>query len=344
MRHAVLRDAQFFWLGFTEATGLKSGIIYILRITAIIFIVEGMIMLILLRIDSLSPQEAAFADAVLLVLISSPFIFYWVIKPYVSEQIRELEKLKVLAERAKVDAEKANKAKSEFLASMSHDLRTPLNAIMGFSDMMRQKTFGPLGNEHYDDYVEDIHNSGSLLVSLINDVLDLSKIEAGKYELTNELISISSIIDVCTRQLTAMANMSNLTLTIDVPDNLPHMNGDERAIIQVLNNLISNAVKFTSAGGMVVVSAYLNDNQGISIAVRDTGIGMSPDGVVKALNPFEQADGTHSRRHEGTGLGLHLCTNLMKLFGGGLNIESNLGTGTTVTIHFPPERTILPSS
>ncbi|MEG3617669.1 ATP-binding protein [Magnetovibrio sp. PR-2] len=240
--------------------------------------------------------------------------------------------------------EAANNAKSEFLASMSHDLRTPLNAIMGFSDMMRQKAFGPLGNEHYEEYVEDIHNSGSLLVSLINDILDLSKIEAGKYELINEPVSITSIVDVCIRQLTTLASISNLTLTSDTPDDLPHINGDERAIIQVLNNLMSNSIKFTQDGGMVVVRGYLNDQNGISISVKDTGIGMSPEGVSKALKPFEQADGTHSRRHEGTGLGLHLCANLMKLFGGTLHIESEPNTGTTVSIHFPPERTIEPSS
>jgi signal transduction histidine kinase len=245
--------------------------------------------------------------------------------------------------RAKQEAEEANQAKSEFLASMSHDLRTPLNAIMGFSDMMRQKAFGPLGNEHYEEYVEDIHNSGSLLVSLINDILDLSKIEAGKYELSDEPVSISAIVDVCIRQLTALASISNLTMSSDVPSDLPHIYGDERATIQVLSNLISNAIKFTPDGGMFAVRAYLNDSQGISITVKDTGIGMSPDGIIKALKPFEQADGTHSRRHEGTGLGLHLCTNLMKLFGGSLLIESEPGQGTTVTIHFPPERTILPA-
>lgn len=246
--------------------------------------------------------------------------------------------------RAKREAEEANKAKSDFLASMSHDLRTPLNAIMGFSDMMRQKAFGPLGNRHYEEYAEDIHSSGSLLVSLINDILDLSKIEAGKYELTNEPVRISAIVDVCIRQLAALSNISNLTMSSDVPSNLPDINGDERATIQVLNNLISNAIKFTPDGGMIFVRAYLNDSQGISIAVKDTGIGMSQDGIVKALKPFEQADGTHSRRHEGTGLGLHLCTNFMKLFGGSLRIESEPGKGTTVTVHFPLERTIFPAS
>lgn|GEM_PF-5672591 len=246
--------------------------------------------------------------------------------------------------KAKREAEKANQAKSEFLAAMSHDLRTPLNAIMGFSDIMRHRAFGPLGNEHYEGYVEDIHGSGSLLVSLINDILDLSKIEAGKYELTNEPVSISSIAEICIRQQTALASDSNLTLTSDLPAELPHIEGDERAIIQVLNNILSNAIKFTPAGGMIVVMAYLGEDNSIAVAVKDTGIGMTPEGIAKALKPFEQADGQHSRQHEGTGLGLHLCSKLMMLFGGSLRIESEFGKGTTATIIFPSERTILTTS
>jgi PAS domain S-box-containing protein len=238
------------------------------------------------------------------------------------------------------DAEKANQAKSELLAAMSHDFRTPLNAIMGFSDMMRERAFGPLGDPRYEGYVDDIHSSGSLLVSLINDVLDLSKIEAGKYELAAEEINMQALINVSMRQLSALAAMSNLTLTSDIPDDLPHMVGDERALVQVLNNLVSNAVKFTPEGGLVCVSAELNGDGGISVQVKDTGIGMSEEGVTKALRPFEQIDGMKSRQHEGTGLGLHLCANFMSLFGGSMDIDSMVDHGTTVSLHFPSERTI----
>lgn len=244
---------------------------------------------------------------------------------------------------AKEEAESANKAKSEFLAAMSHDLRTPLNAIMGFADMMKLETFGPLGDNHYEQYAIDIHNSGSLLISLINDVLDLSKIESGKYELSEEPLGISSLIGTSFRQLEKMSETSNLTLSSNVASDMPNMTGDERALVQVLNNLLSNAIKFTPTGGKISVSAKVDENNGVVLCVADTGIGMSEEGIVKALQPFEQADGTHSRRHEGTGLGLHLCTNFMKLFGGTLEIVSEVDKGTTIALKFPPERTITPS-
>lgn len=245
--------------------------------------------------------------------------------------------------KSKDEAEKANAAKSEFLAAMSHDLRTPLNAIMGFSDMMRQKAFGPLGDTRYEDYAADIHSSGALLVSLINDVLDLSKIEAGKYELAEEDISFEALINVCVRQLAPLIGISNLTLTMDIVPNLPHMIGDERALIQILNNLISNAIKFTPAGGVVSVSAALNEDTGIIVKIQDTGIGMSDEDIDKSTRPFEQAASNRSRKHEGTGLGLHLSATFMKLFGGNLQIDSKVDIGTTVTLNFPPERIISPS-
>ncbi len=241
---------------------------------------------------------------------------------------------------AKEAAEKANKAKSEFLAVMSHDLRTPLNAIMGFSDMMRQKAFGPIGEARYEGYIEDIHSSGALLVSLINDVLDLSKIESGKYELIDEPVNIPALLDVCARQFRTQLGISDLKLNIEIPSEFPKLRGDERALIQLLNNLISNATKFTSAGGVILVSAGLTNVNSIFIKVKDTGTGMSEDGIKKAMKPFEHASSLHSREHEGTGLGLHLCKNLMTLFGGDLTIVSEVGKGTSVILSFPADRTI----
>ena len=261
----------------------------------------------------------------------------------IKKRVAELDIANAELAMARDEASIANKAKSEFLASMSHDLRTPLNAIMGFSDIMKEKTFGPLGDPHYEEYVADIHDSGSLLVSLINDVLDLSKVEAGKYDLVEEPLDISTLFNISFKQLSHMAKTSNQTLSFDVPPAMPSLLGDERVLIQILNNLLSNAIKFTPNEGAINVVAKVDGNNSIVLTVTDTGMGMSKEDIVRAQNPFEQADGMHSKIHEGTGLGLHLCINFMELFGGTLKIESVIDKGTTITLRFPPERTIRPS-
>ncbi len=246
-------------------------------------------------------------------------------------------------EQAKEAAERANRSKSEFLANMSHDLRTPLNAIIGFGDVLRAKFFGPLGDPRYEEYANDIYDSGSLLLSLIDDILDVSKVEAGKYELAETPLDISSMIQICFRQLAQIAKASDQTLSADVPPEMPGLRGDERTLIQILNNLLSNATKFTPAGGKIGVAAKLDEDGGIVLAVSDTGVGMSESDIVKALEPFGQAHLTSSEQQKGTGLGLYLSAKFMNLFGGRLDIESEPGSGTTVTIRFPPERTIQPS-
>jgi len=253
---------------------------------------------------------------------------------------RQLKAKALELELAMAAAEKANKAKSEFLAAMSHDLRTPLNAIIGFSDMMRTEAFGPVGNIRYQEYATDIFDSGNFLVGLINDILDLSKIEAGKYDLLADALDIPAVIQMSFRQLAKMAESSNQSLTLDRQADVPTLLGDERALLQILNNLLSNAIKFSSKGQEIVVTTTIDQHNGIVIKVTDCGIGMSPKEVTKALQPFEQADSLHSRRHHGTGLGLHLCSNLMTLFGGSLKIDSEPNKGTTVTLTFPSERTI----
>ncbi len=240
---------------------------------------------------------------------------------------------------AKEIAELANRAKSEFLASMSHDLRTPLNAILGFSEVMSTQTFGPLGNDHYEEYAVHIHESGSFLLRLINDLLDISKIEAGGYELWEENLDVGSIIQSSIKQVSALVVKSGQTISVKVPSDLPTLQGDERILMQILNNLLSNAVKFTPEGGKIDIIARLKPDESIVIYVADTGIGMSKKDLERAFSPFEQADSKHARTHEGTGLGLHLCMNFMKLFGGTLDIESQVEKGTTITITFPPERT-----
>lgn len=242
------------------------------------------------------------------------------------------------AEIARKEAEQSNDAKTEFLASMSHDLRTPLNAIIGFSDIMKAEMFGPMANPRYAGYVEDISNCGNLLVSLIDDILEISKIESGKYPLSEENLDIAFLTQNSINMLTTMAEAENVQLTTNFRADLPRVRGDKKAIMQILNNLLSNAVKFTPRNGQVSISAEMNGDDSMSILVVDTGEGMSRDQVIKALKPFEQAHTTYSKRHKGNGLGLYICQNLMGLHGGSLEIKSEVAKGTTVLMHFPPER------
>ena len=250
--------------------------------------------------------------------------------------IEEVEERK----RAENVAMKATQAKSEFLANMSHDLRTPLNAILGFSEIMTENTFGPLGNPIYEEYAIDIRESGQLLVSLINDVLDLSKIEAGKYELVEENINIEPLIEGSFKMLRKQAADKNLHLVNASKPDLCLLRGDRRACTQIFNNLLSNAIKFTPANGNVTMSAGKNENNEIYIEVVDTGIGMSEDDIANAMVPFKQINSQHSRELVGTGLGLYLCKQLMDMHQGEVFIESAVEEGTTVTIRFPQERTV----
>jgi PAS domain S-box-containing protein len=250
---------------------------------------------------------------------------------------RAEEKLSI----AKKEAEKSNKAKSAFLANMSHDLRTPLTAITGFSGMMKEHIFGPLGDPHYEEYANDIQDSGNLLINMIDSILDLSKVEAGKYELIEENINIPLSIKVSVKMLNKQAEDKKIRLVNSCKPDLPKFYGDEKAVTLVINNLLSNAVKFTPEKGEVTVSAWKCKHNRINVQVSDTGIGMSREDITKALNPFEQVDNEHSRRHEGTGLGLSLCSRFIDLHDGEMSIESEIDKGTTVTVSFPPERVVI---
>ena len=234
--------------------------------------------------------------------------------------------------KAKSEAERSNRAKSEFLASMSHDLRTPLNAIIGFSDMMRNKLYGPLGDKRYEEYTEDIHNSGQHLVNMVNDILDLSKIEAERYEIKNARLRIKTILDSAANMIAPLARAKDITLSVVVPEDFPDLWCDERAVTQVFTNLLSNGVKFTDKGGRVTVQARVSEDSSVAIAVSDTGIGMSKEEINLAFEPFYQADSRKTRvRNEGTGLGLYVCHKLVALHDGDMTIISDRG-GTVVTV------------
>jgi two-component system cell cycle sensor histidine kinase PleC len=237
----------------------------------------------------------------------------------------------------KVRAESANRAKSEFLANMSHELRTPLNAINGFSEMMVAEMFGPLGDKRYASYVQDILNSGQHLLALINDVLDMSKIEAGKMNLRFEPVRLDELAEDAVRLIKNRAETAGLGVVIEVPL-LPDVEGDYRALKQVLLNLLSNAVKFTPRGGRIILKAESrHDSMGdrVKISVRDTGIGIAPHDLARLARPFEQIESQQSKTQQGTGLGLALSKSLIEMHGGMLEIESQPGVGTTVSFLLP---------
>jgi signal transduction histidine kinase len=232
-----------------------------------------------------------------------------------------------------------SQAKSQFLATMSHELRTPLNAIIGFSEMLKHEMFGPLGDPRYHDYVDNIHGSGSHLLGLINDVLDFSKMEAGRFEIHENVVDIRQTIDEALRMVEGQARKNNVAVSFDVPASLPPLRLDERRLRQVMLNLLWNAVKFTPAGGRVTVFAAIEDDT-VAIRVADTGIGMSEQDIPKALDRFGQIDSSLSRRYDGTGLGLPLSKRLVELHGGTLDIVSAVGKGTTVTVRLPGARIV----
>lgn len=219
---------------------------------------------------------------------------------------------------------------------MSHELRTPLNAIIGFSEVVMREDFGPIGNRRYQEYVGDIYSSGRHSLQLINDILDLAKASAGKLELDETLFVIRSV-----RQMTAgLAHTAGLSLNATIPEDLPLVRGDPRKIVQVLLNLINNAIKFTPMGGRITVSARFEPLRGIIVIVSDTGLGIAPHDRERVMRPFEQIASALSRQHHGAGLGLRLVREIVEQHGGQVELSSELDAGTTVTVILPLERTV----
>ena len=236
---------------------------------------------------------------------------------------------------AKRRAENASAAKSDLLAKISHEIRTPLNAIIGFSEVMMQERFGPMVNDRYRDYAKDIHASGGHLMSLINDLLDLSKIEAGKLELSLDKVSLNDLAQQCVALMQPQANRERIVIRSSLPPGLPQVTADARSVRQIALNLLSNSIKFTEAGGQVIVSTALSDSGHVALRVRDNGIGMSEKDIATALEPFRQLETTIPGRAGGTGLGLPLTKALAEANRARFQIKSSPGEGTLVEVTFP---------
>jgi two-component system, cell cycle sensor histidine kinase PleC len=249
-------------------------------------------------------------------------------------KLRKSNKELVLARRR---AEEANRTKSVFLANMSHELRTPLNAVLGFSEIIRDKLFGnDLGR--YSEYAADIHRSGAHLLSIVNDILDVTRIEAGKYELREESVKLAEVVEGSLLAVEPQAAKGGITLRRTMPEAAAIIHGDKTKLNQIVINLLSNAIKFTPAGGVVEISGRADRDGSLILSVHDTGIGMASHEIEDAVQLFRQVDSSLSRRYEGTGLGLPLAIQLTELHGGTLTVESKPGSGTLVTVHLPSER------
>jgi signal transduction histidine kinase len=244
--------------------------------------------------------------------------------------------------KAKKSAESANLAKSEFLANMSHELRTPLNSIIGFSDMLKAEIFGPVGRDENKEYVEYINSSGHHLYRIIGDILDLSKIEAGEDNLSEEIIDVRDLINDAQDMIADQASKKQLALPIDIQPQLPLLMADRIKVLQILLNLLSNAVKFTLDQGTVITQARINEAGEFAISVKDTGVGIAPQELATVMEPFGQGGSTYTRSHDGTGLGLALIKTMTEMHGGAVSLESELGKGTIVTVSFPSERISAP--
>ncbi len=257
------------------------------------------------------------------------------------QQHRRIEETTEELRRARDSAMAASRAKTEFLANMSHELRTPLNAVIGFSELLGSEAFGPLGSDRYEEYVKHIHDSGEHLLNLINDLLDLSIIEAGELQLFEEAVDMAGVVRLCSQLVHSQAARAGVTLAVTGNlEDWPKLRADATKLRQIVLNLVSNAIKFTPDGGSVTLDLRATPRGGFTIEVTDTGIGMRPEDIPAVLEPFRRLSPAHSAEYQGAGLGLPLTKALVELHGGDVEIVSTPGTGTRVTVTLPPHLAI----
>ncbi len=350
-----------FWPG---ATSLQSAFIvaFIMAIIAVRLLVVNNFMPVLiagtgvmtigvaLRCAS-QPEPVYFALAGLIITLEAFFLLVArqlgdtardmvKFKTQKDELIEELKLERDKAEAEKTKAEEANKAKSVFLATMSHELRTPLNAIMGFSEILKREMFGPMNVSAYKDYAGDIHHSGRYLLDLINDILDLSRIEAGRRDIQEEPFALIDCARAALTLLNGKANEKAMIVDLRIDPTLPKLMGDIRAVNQVFINLLTNAIKFTPAGGRVDVTAHRNSQGAMIVSIKDNGPGIPEHEIHSALESFARGSSASKQAIDGAGLGLPIVKGLMELHGGGITIKSEDGKGTEVIISFPAQRVL----
>ncbi len=288
----------------------------------------------------------ALAASSIATVTAAPIIYY--AQGIIRELASSRRALSMMTEQLAValhSAEESNAAKSRFLANMSHELRTPLNAVIGFSDIMQNQRFGPIENPRYVEYSKDINESGMHLLDIINDILDLAKIESGQSNVENESdFDIVTVVNSACAMLRPLVARQNVLLAVEAPDRIIHLRAVERMIRQILINIVSNAVKYTDAHGTVKISFDCRTNGSLSIVVTDSGIGMTVDEIKVALTPFGQVSNNLPNVPQGTGLGLPLAKAMMDLHDGEFVMRSQLGAGTTVLLIFPSERVTITES
>jgi signal transduction histidine kinase len=330
-------DRLLVRVGIVRATAVLTGIAVTASL-ALTMVIE------LLLYGAIRPADLPVA-AIVATLVSAPICAY--AQSLIGKIRSSRRSLKQLSEQlvlALQRAEDANRAKSEFLANMSHELRTPLNAIIGFSDMMRAQMLGPIGNPRYLEYARDIHVSGSHLLQIINDILDLARIEAGEAAPRDMVeCDMGSIIEGALRMVRPIADQQQVALQREGGGEAPHLMAGERMVRQVLLNILSNAIKFTPPGGRVAIRERIGGGGDYIIAVTDSGVGMTAAEIVVALTPFGRNDNQVADEIKGTGLGLPLAKAMMEMHEGALRIESARGRGTTVELIFPARRIVRPS-